>query len=108
LSRSVHSPIGEIGRNQIEARVIARHDDVAQRSVAANELLGRPGRLRLASQQVRGRSLRVEIPEQRRPILGGRAIRQIDCRRRLADAAFEIVDANDFHELFPLPSAEDE
>jgi hypothetical protein len=104
----VHAPIGEIGRDEVEPLVVGRNDDVAKRSVAANQLFGRARCLRITSQQIGSGALWVEIPEGRGPILARRAISQVHSGRGFADAAFEVIDAYDFHELLRLPSTEDE
>jgi hypothetical protein len=95
----VHASKRKIGRQQIELRIVCRDHDVCELGVAADQVLCPARHVGFASQQIGRGALRIEIPDHGRPILGRGSVGEVHGSSGLADAAFEVVNSNNFHVL---------
>jgi len=94
----VHVAVGEVGRQHVQPGEGAGHDGAGQGVLAAQQRLAAALHLGVDAQAVGGRALGVEVPQQRRPPAPGAEVGQVDSGGRLADAAFDVVEGDDFHD----------
>src|SRR5690242_1596956 len=97
VEEQVHVAVGEVGGEQVQAVEVGALDRVVEGLGAADERLAAALDPRLDPEQEAGRALRVQVPEQGPEAVGGRQVRQVHGRGRLADAALDVVGGEDLH-----------
>src|SRR5690606_24676602 len=104
--REVHVAVGEVGGQQVQPFHVGAAQQRVDVALAAHELGAAALDLRADAEQERARALRVEVPQERRVALAGGERGEVDRRRRLADAALDVVGREDAaHPKWSLTSA---
>src|SRR3712207_1956446 len=97
----VEVAVAEVGRHQVQLVEIGPLDPVVQRALALEQGMTATLHLGLDPEQVRGRTLRIEVPEEGAQTVAGREVGDVDRGRRLTDASLDVVGGHDLHRPAP-------
>src|SRR4029453_16674962 len=91
----VEVPVAEVGRHEVELVEIGSLDPVVQGALAPDERAAATFDLRFDPEQVGGRALRIEVPDEGAHTFAGREVGDVDRSGRLSDATLDVVRGHD-------------